>query len=190
MLQEAPKYFNPPPSKIVVFYEQIQIPLYTNLEEATTSFGCETVFKKFEILTKQKILEYNADEGITFYIYDDNAMEAISDPKFATLLTMNRHLSCFIAYLCHTIFPGNAAARLAANQVKYFILTKSSKMGGQVAILDRQLSLQNTLSNAYKDIRSRGEYGHVFVDCTPNANPKIVVRSLLLNDFPVVYRNQ
>jgi len=190
LLGEAPKYLNPVPKKVVVFYETYQADIYDKLIVDCAKFGCTVVFEKTLVISVDFVKETrDVGGGHTIYLYDDGAIRVLREDSVALLLTHSRHLNVTIIFATHTVFLNSNAARIAGQQMTYYIFLKSPRMAGQIAHLARQLgkSVGKTVVDAYNDIQRRGSFGHILVDCTPDS--VIPVRSDILSDSPVAHRN-
>ena len=175
LLAQAAKHFQPAPRRVVLFYNCDQS-IYHDMGSSLRSQGIEVQMEPTRELSEEDLQRFASPSYETLILIDDSTIAAQKSIQLAHLFTVARHYHVSLVVFLHSIFGGNQANRIIAQNTMYYFLQNSPRMRGQVQMLGSQMGMRKELQGAFDRI-SGTPYSHVFVDLHPTSKINNRVRT-------------
>ena len=125
----------------------------------------------------------------TIIILDDLMNDVYKSKCAEDLFTKgSHHKNISVIFLVQNLFQQGRHARTIMLNTHYLVIMNNSRDSQQVKTLGRQLGMEKTVEEAYKDCMSK-PYGYLVVDLSPhNSNNHIKLRTgIFFGDEQIVY---
>ena len=165
-LLETPKIFSLAPERIIYCYGTWQ----KAFNEMT---GIE--FRKGLDIPK----DFNGEH--TVIILDDLMSEVVKSKTAEELFTQgSHHKNLTVIFILQNLFQQGKMARTIMLNSHYLVLMKNPRDVCQIKLLGRQLGMEKTLEEAYKDCMTM-PYGYLFINLSPHNTEDFKLKT---NIFP------
>jgi len=154
LMQEATKYFDPPPARVVYAYGIWQ-PAFDKAKNIQFVKGVEGLSQ----------VDFNP-KSPTILVIDDLMEELCNNKELSVLFTREiHHKNITVFFLVQNLFKQGKAMRDVTLNCQMLILFKSPRDYEQIRVLGRQLGIPG-LVNAYRNaIKAR--YGYLVINLQP-----------------------
>ena len=126
----------------------------------------------------------------TLLLIFDDLMDDILKSKIALEICTvgSHHRNITIVLILQNLYHSGKFSKTIMMNTQYMLLMNNSRDVQQVRYLGRQLGMDRTLEEAYKDCLSR-PYGYLLVDLSPhNINPLLKLKTYIFpNEYLTVY---
>jgi hypothetical protein len=177
-----PQLFNPPPSRILFHYDQLQ-DTYLETKALLAKQGIELLLIKgcnnvsLDNLSKQP--------GQTLLILDDFSEHTSSSDEIAKIATNGRHLNISLWCIWHSLYCKYPASRVISQNVRWFFFLPSLRLESQLRTFGQQLGMKSRLLYAYDKIQCGRNY--LLVDAGPNTPKLLRLRSHIHDSVQYCY---
>ena len=159
--------FSTPPDRVVYCYGAWQ-PIFNDMSDVEFRCGVDIPTTK----TDQH----------TIIVLDDLMNDVFRSKTAEDLFTKgSHHKNISVIFLIQNLFQQGPFARSIMLNTHYLILMNNTRDTQQVKTLGRQLGMEKTVEEAYRDCMSK-RYGYLVLDLSPhNINKEVILRT---NIFP------
>ena len=189
-LLTKPHLFDPPPKKILFFFDQFQnsyVEAQKHLEKLGIELKLISGYPDEPLLEKLEQLPNNEQQII---IIDDFSDQASGDKNIAKLFTNGRHKNLSTWLIFHSLFYKSPESRIICTNTRYFWFLPSLRLRSQLKTFACQLGMTKKLLQAYEDCQNAAELHNrfVLVDSGPRTPDMLRVRTHALSlDKQFVY---
>ena len=183
-----PHIFSPPPSRILLYYDQFQ-DTYLEVKKELETLGIELkLFKGCEGLSIDTVPACE-DGGQTLVIIDDFSELTSSSYDIAKLVCNGRHRGISVYLVWHSLFNKHPASRLICQNIHLYFFLPSLRLESQLRTFGAQLGIQKALLSAYHQVQAdqEEEYRYVLLDAGPHTPPILRVRSHIHRPIQYTY---
>lgn len=123
----------------------------------------------------------------TILIFDDLMSEIVKSKTAEELFTLgSHHRNITVILLLQNLYQQGPFSKTIMLNVLYVILMNNSRDLQQIKYLGRQLGLEHTLEEAYKDCM-KTRYGYLLVDLSPhNINSELRLKTHIFSDQDLI----
>lgn len=189
-LLSKPHLFDPPPKKILFYFDQFQN-TYAKAKENLEKLGIELhLISGYPEETLIDTITKLPNNDQLIIIIDDFSEQASGDKNIAKLFTNGRHKNISTWLIFHSLFYKTPESRIICTNTRYFWFLPSLRLRSQLKTFACQLGITAKLLRAYEDCQNTAELHNrfVLVDSGPRTPEMLRVRTHVLSlDKQYVY---
>ena len=169
--------FNPPPKRIIFWYDQYQ-EIYLTLKRKLAESNVEMLL--FKGFNKNFTLEnYEKTDGNTLLLIDDFSEETSRSTEIARFSTNGRHKGLSLMLIFHQLYSKHPESRTISQNIRYYFFLPSLRLESQLCTLGSQLGMKTTLTSAFKTCLNTEDEDskYLLVDLGPSTHKLLRLRT-------------
>ena len=131
--------------------------------------------------------DFNRDQH-TLIILDDLMSEIVQSKAAEKLFTQgSHHKNITVIFIVQNLYQQGKTAKTIMLNTHYLVLMRNARDINQIKVLGRQIGLDKTLEEAYKDCMTT-PFGYLVVDLSPSGVEDLRLRTNIFpGEIPIVY---